>query len=86
MEYCRVRDLERFRELIKKSGLTHAQIAERVGYSRSYVDHLAVGRKVGCPEPRADRLAKVLGAPRAEVFTEPGSRKRPRAELAGAEQ
>lgn len=82
MEYCRVANLEKLRQRIKLSGLSHEQIAQRVGYSRAYVDHLAVGRKHGCPEHKADLLAQVLGVPREELFTAPGPRKRPRPERA----
>lgn len=76
MDYCRVEDLETFRDYIKNSGLTHEQIAQRVGYSRAYVDHLAVGRKRGCPEDKAARLAETLGTTRDTLFTAPGPRRR----------
>ena len=48
-------------DLLEERGLTPAELAERIGYSAKYVNHLVQG-KAALTEDAAFRLEPVLGA------------------------
>lgn len=63
---------ERIKELREAAGLTHAEVAERAGISRSYVTRLEAG-KVGLPSRGVlPRLAEALDTTREDLLRAAG--------------
>jgi transcriptional regulator with XRE-family HTH domain len=66
----RLRDREALRRLIKASGMTYQQIGDRADCHRSMLDQLVKGRRPGCSEALAKRLADTLGVDADVLFVE----------------
>jgi transcriptional regulator with XRE-family HTH domain len=54
--------------LIKQRGLSYAELAGRVGCSKPFIGHLAVGHKTGATPELADRIAEALDVDRDLLF------------------
>lgn len=56
------------RALAEQRGLSHAGLAREAGCSKSFIDHLAVGRKTGASPELAERIAEALSVPLDVLF------------------
>ena len=61
------------RALAEQRGLSYAGLASKVGCTKQFIGHLAVGRKTGASNELAERIAEALSVPLDVLFVPDGS-------------
>lgn len=56
------------RALTEQRGLSYAGLASKVGCTKQFIGHLAVGRKTGASPELAERIAEALSVPLDVLF------------------
>lgn len=59
------------RAVMEQEGISRAGLAHRSGCSKSFIGHLLAGRRDGCSEELAARIARSLGVAPRILFERP---------------